>query len=150
MLSKTCEIAIRAAIYVASVSCDGHRVTLSEIAREIGTPLAFTGKILQKLVHNGILVSTRGVAGGFVIDEQMQRATTVAQIVRIIDGDDLYLRCILGLPQCDAAHPCPVHEQYQPIRAELISFLEATTITYLSARVGTGDVNLKTSLLEGI
>ena len=50
MFSKACEYAIRSCIYIASVSIQGKRVGLIDVAEKIQSPEAFTSKILQKLV----------------------------------------------------------------------------------------------------
>ena len=46
MLTKTCEYAIRAMIYVAQQSKDGQMIPIKEVAEKIDSPQLFIGKIL--------------------------------------------------------------------------------------------------------
>jgi Rrf2 family transcriptional regulator, iron-sulfur cluster assembly transcription factor len=60
MFSKTCKYAINAMIYVATLPTEQERVGLKEISKAINSPEAFTGKILQALVRDELLASTKG------------------------------------------------------------------------------------------
>ena len=73
MLTKTCEYAIRAMIYVAQQSKDGQMIPIKEVAEKIDSPQLFIGKILQGLSKKGFLQSSKGRYGGFYIDEKCAR-----------------------------------------------------------------------------
>ena len=45
MLSKTCQYAIRACIYIQYTSCEGQRAEVKNIVKEINAPAAFTAKV---------------------------------------------------------------------------------------------------------
>jgi hypothetical protein len=34
------------------------------------------------------------------------------EIVVAIDGEDLFRECVLGLPGCGDATPCPLHDEW--------------------------------------
>ena len=61
MFSKSCEYAIRAAIFIATQAPNNANIGIKEIAKEIDSPIAFTAKILQVLVKNNILKYSKGV-----------------------------------------------------------------------------------------
>ena len=65
MFSKACEYGIKAAIFIATKSYEGVRVSPKEIAENISSPQAFTAKILQSLVRHNIVNSVKGAYGGF-------------------------------------------------------------------------------------
>ena len=67
MFSKSCEYAIKAAIFIANNSLVDKKVGFVDIAKMIDSPEAFTAKILQKLTKDGVIQSVRGVNGGFYI-----------------------------------------------------------------------------------
>ena len=67
IFSKACEYGIRASIYIAQQSLNDERASLKDISREIGSPEAFTAKILQTLVKNKIIDSIKGSHGGFEV-----------------------------------------------------------------------------------
>ncbi len=143
MFSKTCEYGIRATIFIASQSLEDNRLSLKEIANEIESPVAFTAKILQQLVRNNILDSVMGPTGGFQIDKGRIDEIKLSQIVDILDGDSIYRGCGLGLKECNALKPCPVHNKFVNIRNELKEMLENTSIYELAMGLEVGLTFLK-------
>ncbi len=143
MFSKACEYAIRATIYVARQSQEGLRASLVDISDETDSPVAFTSKILQQLVKAGIIFSTRGQTGGFYMEASKIESISMAEIVSAFDGDSIYTHCGLGLKECSAAEPCPVHDKFVEIRKNLRSVLESTTVSAMSASLKNGLTYLK-------
>lgn len=132
MFSKACEYAIKATIYVAGQSLENKRVSLKDIAREIESPMAFTAKILQELVRNAIMNSVKGPTGGFQIERNNIDRITLSQIVDAMDGNAIYRGCGLGLKECNAREPCPVHDKFVKIRDDLKMMLEDTSLYELA------------------
>jgi len=132
MFSKACEYAIRATIYIGQQSNKNAKVNLKEVAQAIESPVAFTGKILQSLVKEGIILSTKGVSGGYTIDLSTTDNLTLLRIVKAIDGDTIYNSCGLGLDYCDENEPCPLHNEFVVIRKKLQHMLSETTIESLN------------------
>lgn len=128
MFSKSCEYGLRAVIYIAKQTSLGNKTSVKEIAEATNSPEAFTGKILQKLTKNNITSSTKGPYGGFFISENKTQNTKLSEIVKVIDGNHIYTGCGLGLTQCNALNPCPMHDKFIKIRSDLKSMLESTTI----------------------
>lgn len=118
ILSKSCEYAIRATVYVASKSQKGEKVGIIEVAKAIGSPMHFTGKILQTLVRKKILSSAKGPNGGFYIDNG--QSIFLSDVIKAIDGNGIFSACVLGLEKCSETQPCPMHEQVKPIRDQLL------------------------------
>ena len=116
MFSKSCEYAIRATIFIATQSQSNANIGIKEIAKEIDSPIAFTAKILQVLVKNNILKSTKGVGGGFMILKNDLKNLKLSDIVIAIDGNSVFLKCGLGLSNCSEDHPCPVHEKFKFVK----------------------------------
>src|SRR5690554_7685106 len=107
MFSKACEYGIKACVYITMQSVEGQRVSLHDIAKYTGSPEAFTAKILHQLSKSEILESLRGPKGGFIIASEKIDTIRLADIVKAIDGDSIYMGCALGFGQCDATQPCP-------------------------------------------
>ncbi|GHC47569.1 RrF2 family transcriptional regulator [Ulvibacter litoralis] len=143
MFSKSCEYGIRALIFIAKESKRGKKVSPSVIAEEIGSPVAFTAKILQKLVKEHILLSLKGPHGGFYISDEGLRKTSLTDIVRAIDGDSVYKGCGLGLPKCDEHNPCPLHTKFMRVRADLKKMLDGSTLEELAFELENGHASLK-------
>jgi len=143
MFSKACEYGIKAAIYVAVQSLEDKRVSMKDIAREIDSPVAFTAKILQQLVRNHVMSSVMGPTGGFEIEKRKIDEIKLSQIVDAIDGDAIYRGCGLGLKECNARKPCPVHDKFAKIRDELKNMLENTSLYELATGLEVGLTFLK-------
>jgi Rrf2 family transcriptional regulator, iron-sulfur cluster assembly transcription factor len=137
MLSKTCKYAINAMIYMATRPDAGEKTGLREIAEAINSPQAFTAKILQNLVKDGLVSSTKGPHGGFCI-KRPAAEIFLAEIVACIDGDQLFVGCALGLEKCTEDHPCPVHYKFKAVRDHLTGMLQTTHLGDVSDRVITG------------
>ncbi|UCS92484.1 Rrf2 family transcriptional regulator [Echinicola marina] len=131
MFSKACEYAIRAVLYIATQSEQGKRTSLKAISKEIDSPEAFTAKILQQLSKNNVLQSIKGPNGGFEIDEASMQRIKLIEIVRIMDGEQLFTGCALGLKACNMDKPCPLHHEFLGIRTNIHQLLDNTTIKKL-------------------
>src|SRR4051812_7274604 len=122
MFSKSCEYAVRAAIYISAESSKDNKVGISEICEHIEAPRHFTAKILQILTRNKIVSSQKGVNGGFYVDK-MQGEKRIIEIVEAIDGNTLFTGCGLGLKECSETEPCPLHDRFKSIRAGIRKML---------------------------
>ena len=143
MFSKACEYGIRAAVYIALQSLEGRRVSVNEIAEEIDSPIAFTAKILQQLSKSKIIHSVKGPTGGFEIERTQMDAVKLSMIVYAIDGDEIYVGCGLGLKECNANKPCPLHDKFVDIRTDLRNMLEGTSLYDLATGLEVGLTYLK-------
>ncbi len=143
MFSKACEYGIKATIYIAEQSLADRKVSLKETAKSIESPEAFTAKILQKLCRSQIINSEKGPAGGFFMDKKQLEKKCLSEIVFIIDGDEIYKGCALGLKHCNDKKPCPVHDSFTSIRDDLKNMLETTTLQMLARGLKSGPTFLK-------
>ena len=64
MLSNTCKYALRALIYLAKFSKEEKMIGIKKISEDLNLSSPFLGKILQNLVKQKLLVSTKGPNGG--------------------------------------------------------------------------------------
>ncbi|HEY3371210.1 MAG TPA: Rrf2 family transcriptional regulator [Prolixibacteraceae bacterium] len=131
MLSNTCKYAVRALIYLGKYSVDGTKIGIKKISSDLLIPTPFLGKILQNLVKQKILVSTKGPHGGFGLGRKTSEIS-LYDIVRIVDGDDFFRNCLIGMQPCSTHEnnekPCPVHGRFGPIRAQLLLFYQETSL----------------------
>lgn len=143
MFSRACEYGIRSLIFITMKSIKGERMNLTEISQAIDSPPAFTAKILQKLVKGNIVTSIKGPHGGFEISKEAIERVRLSHVVEIIDGDSVYKACGIGLDECNALRPCPLHDRFTAVRSELREMLEETTLKELSKRLDDGGAFLK-------
>lgn len=143
MFSKTCEYGIRAVIYISATGSPEKKAGITEISKNIEAPSSFTAKILQTLVHNGIVSSQKGVNGGFYMNKE-QKQTQLIDVVRAIDGDTLFSGCGLGLKICSEDEPCPLHDKFKAIRNNLKKMMEQTSIDDMAKMLNKGRKFLRT------
>lgn len=134
MFSKTCEYAVRAMIFIAQKSKDGNKVGIKEIAKGIDSPEHFIAKILQELSRKKLLQSLKGPNGGFYLDDEAQECS-LADIVKMIDGDKLFTGCGLGLKHCSETHPCPIHHEFKSVRKDILAMLENARLAEFAERL---------------
>ncbi|MDO9614271.1 MAG: Rrf2 family transcriptional regulator [Bacteroidota bacterium] len=131
MLSNTCKYAVRALIYLGKYSEDGSKIGIKKISFDLSIPTPFLGKILQNLVKQKILVSTKGPNGGFGLARKTSEIS-LYDIVRVVDGEDFFKNCLIGLQPCSTHEnnekPCPIHSRFSPIRAQLLLFYQETSL----------------------
>lgn len=116
MLSLTCKTAIKAVIYLASKFESGEKAGIKEIAEFIDASEHTVGKILQTLVREKVIHSSKGPTGGFYINAD-QKNQPIINVVAAIDGKDVFNHCGLGLSKCSETHPCPIHDDYKQVRS---------------------------------
>lgn len=115
MLSLSCKTAIKAVVYLTSKSESGEKVGIKEIANFIDASEHTVGKLLQTLVKDKVINSSKGPNGGFYIDSR-QKHQPIINVVEAIDGKEVFKECGLGLSRCSSTHPCPIHDDYKTIR----------------------------------
>ncbi len=142
MFSKSCEYGLRAIIFIAQQTSKNNKVSLNTISKEIDSPQAFTAKVLQQLTKNNLVKSIKGPYGGFIIEEEKMN-TKLSEVIRVLDGDAIYTGCGLGLKQCDANSPCPLHHRFVEIRNDLRNMLESTSLQILA-----NDLNADLTILK--
>jgi Rrf2 family protein len=141
MFSQACKYGIRAVLFLAVNAAGGKKVGVKEIAAELDVPKYFLAKILQQLSKNNLISSVKGPSGGFFLDEQNLEAT-LEEVIKCIDGPDVFTSCILGLPVCSSENPCPLHVQAYAYREGLHYQLRNQAIGDLAKRIEKESLNL--------
>jgi Rrf2 family transcriptional regulator, iron-sulfur cluster assembly transcription factor len=137
MFNKETEYALRGLVYVQVQNIKGFRPGIAEIAKEIDAPPFYTGKIMQRLVKQGFLMSLKGKRGGFSFDER-KPDLPLKLVIQAIEGEKTYCGCGFGLKHCDENHPCPLHGQYAPIRDLIEKLVSLNTVQSLAREYHSG------------
>lgn len=137
MLSLTCKTAIKAVIYLASKFKTGDKAGIKEIAEFINASEHTVGKMLQTLVKEEVINSSKGPTGGFYISAK-QKNQSIIKIINAIDGQDVFDECGLGLSKCSATHPCPIHNDYKIIRDQFKTMCQQKKVSDLYETVNDG------------
>lgn len=127
IFSKTFGYALRGVLFVIMISEEKPKVQLDEIALQLAVPRHFLGKVMKQLVKEGVLSSMKGPFGGFYINEKTMEFT-LFNLMEITGEVEEFGTCILRLRNCNAATPCPMHNQVDAMRKKWQHFLSITKI----------------------
>jgi Rrf2 family protein len=141
VFNKETEYALRGMVYIQVQNLKGRRPGIAEIAKEIESPPFYTGKILQRLVRLGFIESIKGKGGGFYFDPN-KPDLPLKELILATEGDKTMCGCGFGLKQCSDDYPCPLHEQYAPIREAINRLVSNETFRRLAERTLKGEETL--------
>ncbi len=132
--SKTCEYAIRALLFLAAQP-RGQFCLTREVSRETGVPSAYLAKIFRDLVRHGILVSSRGAAGGVAL-ALIPEEISIRKIVEIMEDPEHFQACVMGLDRCSDHNACPLHEVWKNSRKKILIEMERCNLANITKKFG--------------
>src|SRR6056297_439882 len=147
MFSTSCQYGLQGMLYIAMHSSKDDNVGLIEIAENQEIPRHFLSKILQQLVKAGLLESMKGPNGGFKLSKKPEKITLL-QIIKAIDGLDVFTQCGIGFKKCSDDHPCPTHHDYKKVRDKVYELFKKKTLKEViyEAEHGEGIISLNKKL----
>lgn len=126
MISKTGIHAMLALAFLADLDA-GEYAGAARIAKEVGAPRNYLGKLLKQLAEEGLVESQKGFGGGFRLARPGEDIS-LYDIVEPIDRVSKWNGCFLGRKACREDSPCPVHQQWSDVRSRYLRFLKETRI----------------------
>lgn len=102
--------------------------TAREVAERSGLPLPMVSKIMRCLARCNVLTSHRGVTGGYSLDRSADE-TTVAEVIRAIDGPISMVQCGVEPGACEQEPVCPTRINWARISREVERALERILIS---------------------
>lgn len=130
LFSRSAEYAIRAMTFLAGQP-SGKLTGAREMAQAEKIPMPFLWKILQNLARRKLIRSFKGLRGGYELARPAHQITLEA-ILAATDGGGLTADCVLGLPECNEANPCPLHPAWKEVRSQLAAMLQENTLADLA------------------
>lgn len=112
---------------LAALPEDGSYCLAKDLSARLELPGPYLAKILQGLVQAEILESVRGPKGGFRLLRPSHRIT-VGEVVAALEGPNSMDGCIMGFPTCSGDHPCPLHEAWGAVKAQVATSMTEATI----------------------
>lgn len=143
MFSKSAEYSLRAAIFIAQKGSEEKKLSIAQISKGIGSPMHYTGKLLQTLSRNqSIIISVKGPNGGFYMTDELKAKPVIDLLEQV---GELYLlnKCVMGLNACNADKPCPLHHDYKEIKKQLLHMYSTKTIGWLASKMNAEKTFLK-------
>jgi Rrf2 family iron-sulfur cluster assembly transcriptional regulator len=132
MISKTGLHAVKALAALAELP-EGTPMGAGALAEAIGAPQNYLGKLLRILSHEGLVISQKGLGGGFRLARD-PREISLYDVVEPIEHTGRWSGCLMGRDKCSEEDPCAVHDQWKVVRDTYLQFLQSTTIASLAEK----------------
>jgi len=113
-----------------------------DIARQARLPLPVASKVLKLLARDGLLLSQRGIKGGYSLARE-PAAITVAEIIRTFEGPIAVTECTDRTKgECGIEKGCPVRTNWHQINAAIHEALDGITLAQMARTLPRGRVSL--------
>jgi FeS assembly SUF system regulator len=110
----------------------GGHPNAAEIAAEAHIPQPMASKILKALARGGLLVSQRGVKGGYAL-ARPAATISVADVITALDGPIALTACIEDGPgECGIEALCPARANWQRINDAIRGALDGITVAEMA------------------
>ena len=123
------DYAIRCLLFL--VEHRGRLATKTEIAKAVDAPDLFVAKILQRLVKANVLVSVRGIHGGFSLARE-PAAISLLDVLGASQASLAFRPCVLNPKACPLQDTCPSRPIWVRIYENTVKDLRKTTFDMLS------------------
>ncbi len=133
IFSKKCELGLQAVLLLSTLDKE-MLVNSGYVAKTLKVPKEFVSKVMQILTNDGIVGSKKGHNGGFYLAKEPNEIMLI-DIVKSLDGLDVFNQCVLGFPGCSHEKPCPVHNTWGKIRDEAYKMLSEQTLADLKEKI---------------
>ena len=138
MLSKKCQYALHALVYLAERDNTLNVSTIQEIAGKQNIPKKFLEIILADLKQAGILGSRKGKTGGYYLSRKAEEVS-ILEIIRLIDGAVAMLPCVSlnfyeSCGRCDNEETCRINKVFSTVRDETLRILSTARLSDLVNR----------------
>ena len=127
ILTRGADYALRALAVLATGWENGGPVPVRRIAGEAGVAEAMLRKLLQKLGRARLVVSVRGIAGGFRLGRP-PREIAFLDVIEAVQGTVAVNRCFLQGRPCPNRATCTVRRGLGATQRRLVESLRDATL----------------------
>jgi FeS assembly SUF system regulator len=122
---------------------DARTHNVRDLAAETHLPQPTVGKLLKMLARSGLLVSQRGVKGGYALARQPDEIT-ISQIISALDGPIAITDCSADPGgKCELERLCAVRTNWQRINVAIRDAMEHLTLADMSRPLPSGFMPLR-------
>ena len=101
-------------------------VSVKFIAKELAVSESYLAKVLQPIVKNGLLDSSRGAKGGYVLKKKPEKIK-VLDLILLLEGNFPHSQCLFDRPRC-SDESCPFRRLSVKVKETIIKELDGFTI----------------------
>ncbi|MGB2675929.1 MAG: Rrf2 family transcriptional regulator [Candidatus Acidiferrum sp.] len=129
-VTRATDYAVRIMVELASLP-PGHKAQLNELIESTGVRGSFLSKVVQRLVHAGMVSSHRGTRGGFSMRVSGEEVTLL-DVIEAIEGPTQMNLCLASGPSCERKPWCGVHPVWQKAQSAFVRELASVSIAHLA------------------
>ena len=134
-LNKATEYGLIALGYIRNKS-DGKLTSAREISTEFKLPFEILAKTLQKLKEQGIIDSTFGTRGGYLLTKDL-KTINLLEFLKIMEGNVGVVSCVENQTAsncCAYETSCSIRPIMSTLNAKVYNFLSQITLDELTAK----------------
>ena len=90
-------------------------------------PKPYLAKIINSLVHHGLVLAKRGYRGGISLGGAPENISLL-EVVEAVEGKNWLGPCLLGLDDCASRRVCPTQLRWKGVRQQIIAILDTTSV----------------------
>ncbi len=132
LIARDTDYAVRALCYMAGTK--KQMVSVPDLVKELKVPRPFLRKILQILNKKGVLRSSKGKGGGFMLAIVPSKIFLV-DLIEIFQGPLKLNECIFKKRVCPNRTTCRLKKKMDAVEKHVVSELESVTIASLLGTV---------------
>ncbi len=111
-------------------------VSARDMAGRLRMPLPALQHILTRLMHRGLVVSTRGAQGGYRLNRRPDQIT-IAELIEVIEGPIRLTPCCteashVRVRECHMEDVCPIREPVRKVHGIVRRCLDKVTLDHLA------------------
>ena len=143
-LSKKTDYAI---ILLTHLGEEKFPVSAQEVATHYKLPYPMVANILKQLVSSGLIESTRGKHGGYVLAKPTNEIN-LAEIIMVTDSPFNLVECVHDEDNCKVHQYCPTRRPLLALHKKIQQFVEETTLAVIIRDSKPINLTLKESSYE--
>jgi Rrf2 family protein len=122
-------------------------VSAQEVASHYKLPYPMVANILKQLVSSGLIESTRGKHGGYVLAKPTNEIN-LAEIIMVTDSPFNLVECVHDEDNCKVHQYCPTRRPLLALHKKIQQFVEETTLAAIIRDSKPINLTLKESSYE--
>jgi Rrf2 family protein len=131
-VSRKVDYALRAVIHLANEEVSERTCSVAQIAARERVPRQFLEKIVQQLIHKGLVRSRRGAHGGYVLARPAEQVT-FRDVIEAVEGPITLNVCVDGSSSCALQPTCRMFRVWEEGQRVLLEIFSQTTLKEIAA-----------------
>jgi Rrf2 family protein len=128
LLNRDTDYAVRALLQIARKPSE--RMPVSELTARLKIPHPFLRKIFQTLQKEGVVSSSKGRGGGFVL-AAAPRESSLIRLMEIFQGPLELSHCLYREDLCTDIRTCPLRRRIQSLEKIIVKDIQSITLQSL-------------------